>query len=108
MKKTEKIIGWVLFSLYALLTLAAVFHHEPWQDELHAWVISRELSIFQIIHWMRYDGHFALWHIILHPFSAGGLPLDTLNLIAWAFCMTGTGLLFFRTKLPLENTPYRK
>ena len=60
MKKTEKIIGWIFFALYAVLTLTAVFCHEPWRDELHTWVMARELSAFELIYWMRYDGHFAL------------------------------------------------
>ncbi|MBQ9337186.1 MAG: hypothetical protein IJS14_07825 [Lentisphaeria bacterium] len=101
MKKTEKIIGWIFFALYAALTLTAVFCHEPWRDELHTWIMARELSAFELIYWMRYDGHFALWHLTLHPFAAAGFPLATLNLVAWALCIVGTGLFFFRTRLPL-------
>ncbi|MBP5182857.1 MAG: hypothetical protein J6331_07520, partial [Lentisphaeria bacterium] len=101
MKKTTVIVGRIAFALYVLLTLTAVFFHEPWRDELHTWVMARELNVFQIIYWMRYDGHFALWHLVLHPFAASGLPLATLNMVAWAICTAGTGLLFFRMKLPL-------
>ena len=101
MKNKSKIISLVLFCIYAVLTLTAVFFHEPWQDELHAWVMARELNVFQIFYWMRYDGHFAIWHLILMPFAAGGLPLAALSLIGWSLCTIGTGLLFFRTRLPL-------
>ncbi|MBQ9337187.1 MAG: hypothetical protein IJS14_07830 [Lentisphaeria bacterium] len=101
MNKTSKIFSCFLFALYTVLTLMEVFCHEPWQDELHTWVLARELNVFQIIYWMRYDGHFALWHLILHPFAASGFPLVTLNLVAWALCIVGTWLFFFRTRLPL-------
>ena len=101
LNKTSKIFSCFLFALYTVLTLMEVFCHEPWQDELHTWVLARELNVFQIIYWMRYDGHFALWHLILHPFAASGFPLVTLNLVAWALCIVGTWLFFFRTRLPL-------
>ena len=101
MKQAKKIIGWSVFSIYLILTLTAVFFHEPWEDELQPWIMARELSAGEIIYWMRYEGHFALWHLILHPFAASGFPLDTLNLVSWILCVTGTGLLFFRSRLPL-------
>lgn len=101
MKDAKKVISWAVFILYLILTLIAFFSHEPWQDELHTWVMARELNAGEIIYWMRYDGHFALWHLILHPFATSGFPLDTLNMIAWLLCVTGMGLLYFRSRLPL-------
>ena len=97
----RKKILWLLGIVYAVLTLAILFHHEPWEDELHAWTLARELGFFQIIYWMRYDGHFALWHFILRPFAAAGAPVFALNLIAWGLCTAGICLFIRYAKLPL-------
>ena len=72
-----------VFFIYLFFTLLLVFFHEPWEDELQAWCIARELSIPEIFHQMRYEGHFALWYLLLKPFAAFGMSLSLLNLMSW-------------------------
>ncbi len=91
MNSEKKIIGLnvkntILFSLYLLATLILVFSHEPWQDELQAWCITRDLSISEVFFRMRYEGHFALWHMLLKPFAVLGAPLSAMNLVSWLLC----------------------
>lgn len=83
--------------VFAAVTLAGVIYHEPWRDELQAWNIARDLDISGIIYQMRYEGHFALWSIILHPFAANGAPLFTLGLISWILVLVAAGFFVFRS-----------
>ncbi|MDB9527135.1 hypothetical protein PN498_14125 [Oscillatoria sp. CS-180] len=59
--ETGIIAGFVLFSLIGIL------QHEMWRDELQAWMIARDSSsILNLIQNMAYEGHPALWHLILY------------------------------------------
>ncbi len=89
----------ILFSLYLLATLILVFYHEPWQDELHIWCVARDLSIPEIFYRMRFDGHFALWYLLVKLFASTGFPLSTLNLISWLLCAAAAWLFLRFAKL---------
>lgn len=87
-KRQENITCWIVFIVFAVLTLATVILHEPWRDEIHAWFLAKEYSIPRLWYEMRYEGHFVLWYLILMPFAKLGFPLITLNIISWAvFCI---------------------
>ena len=70
--KPRQKLTWGLFSLYFLAVFTLLIYHEPWEDELHAWCIARDLSLPEILYDMRYEGHFALWYLLLKPFTATG------------------------------------
>ena len=89
--------GWILLGGYALVTLALVCFHEPWRDELQAWLIARHLSIVEIWHEMRYEGHFAWWFLMLRIGAAAGWPVWTMNLLSWALCLGAAWLLTARS-----------
>ena len=63
---------WGLFALYFLAVLVLLVYHEPWEDELQVWCVARDLSLPEIIYQMRYEGHFALWYLLVKPFTACG------------------------------------
>ena len=66
MKKFELIII-LIFSCFAF---AGIYHHEIWLDEAHHWLLARDsVSIPDLIYNMRYDGHPALWNILLFGVS---------------------------------------
>lgn len=82
-----------VFFLYLFVVLALVFFHEPWEDELQVWCIAQELSIPEIFHQMRYEGHFALWYLLQKPFVWLGMPVTMMNMLAWGLCVAAAGLL---------------
>ena len=49
MKLNSKIFGVIVLILWVLITLLRVSHHQPWYDEAHAWLISQELNLWEII-----------------------------------------------------------
>lgn len=90
---------WGCFAAWLGLTLLSTLYHEPWIDEIYAWQISK-FSIRDIFYEMRYEGHFALWYLILAPFSHLGLPLKALNIVAWA--INGVTGWYFLKKAPFS------
>ncbi|HEX7185072.1 MAG TPA: hypothetical protein VF756_24805 [Thermoanaerobaculia bacterium] len=61
----------------ALVTLAflviagiGIARHEMWRDELQAWMLAADSrSPAELLHNMRYEGHPALWHLLLWGIS---------------------------------------
>lgn len=41
-------------------------HHEPWRDEMQAWLLARDSPTFgMLVRHMRYEGHPLLWQLLL-------------------------------------------
>ena len=48
-----------------------MLHHEMWRDELQAWLLARDtVSLRDLFHQLRYEGHPALWYLVLRPITA--------------------------------------
>lgn len=58
---------WFIFSLFVFLQLLVLFSHEPWADEAQAWLLARDSGLVELItQRTRYDGHPALWYLVLY------------------------------------------
>lgn len=54
--------------VFLAVQLLLVGRHEMWLDELQAWMIARDSdSLVQLLKNLRYEGHPALWHLLLLP-----------------------------------------
>ena len=95
----KKILLWIIFILYALFNLFLMLKHEPWRDEIHAWLMSKELSIPELFKESRFDGHPILWHLILMPFAKSGFPIITLNIIGYVITVISAWIFLFKTNL---------
>jgi hypothetical protein len=100
MQKKNLILFIILF-IYSSSVLFGVFHHEPWRDEAHAWMIARESSIVNIISDARYDGVPILWFLVLMPFAKLGMPYITLNILHALIAICAVGLLLRFGKIPI-------
>ena len=87
----------VLLLFFCGIVFVQIPFHEPWEDEIQAWLIARDCSIPQIFYMMRYEGHFALWHLLLHPFAQMGLPLITMNIISSLLTVCSVWFILFRS-----------
>jgi hypothetical protein len=57
----------VITIAFILVGFAAISRHEPWGDELQAWLIARHSgSLAELFHNMRYEGHPPLWYLLLY------------------------------------------
>lgn len=97
----KKTVLWTIFILYFLINVFLVVMHEPWRDEIHAWLMAKELSIPELIVESRFDGHPILWHLILMPFAKLGFPIITLNIISLIIMSVSVWFFLFKTNLPL-------
>ena len=58
---------WTLLGLFAILLALITWRHEMWIDEAQAWLIARDShSLPALFHALRYEGHPALWYLILY------------------------------------------
>lgn len=97
----KKNLCWLLFIFYSIGNLILMLNHEPWRDEIHAWLMAKELSIPELIVASRFDGHPVLWHLILMPFAKLGFPIITLNIIGYAIVLISAWIFLFKTNLSL-------
>lgn len=94
-------LEWGLAALVAGMSAASVLTHEPWADELHAWLQAREMTVGELWREMAYEGHFATWHLVLHPFARLGMPVETMGWISWT--INAAAVVWFARKAPLEG-----
>jgi len=90
-----------LLTGYLVCVILLALIHEPWMDELHAWVLARDMSLTELWSAMKVEGHFCLWFWILMPFAKAGLGAYWLQIISIAFMMVTAWLLVFRTDFSL-------
>ena len=100
-RKLELLLRWVLFLAYAAVTFVLTLRHEPWADELQAWLIARDCTVPQIFRMMRWEGHFVPWYLMLHVFAAHGGPVLCMNLLSWAFMAAAGAFFVFRAPFTL-------
>ncbi len=87
-EKNNKLLFYIAFSIYMVVTIIGVIFHEVWLDEAQAWLISQDLNFFQILQQMHHEGHLFVWYVLLMPLTKFNvpypLPLQILNmLIMW-------------------------
>lgn len=55
---------------FFLVGLFNLFQHEPWRDEMQAWLIARDSRTFaELLENLRYDGHPPLWYFLLYALT---------------------------------------
>ena len=89
-----------VFLAWLVFCGASVLLHEPWRDEVQAWLIAQFNSPAGIFYEMRNEGHFVPWFYLLFPFAKLGFPTLTLNLIS--YIIMGGCVVFFLLKAPFN------
>lgn|GEM_PF-7000454 len=77
----------------AAVSFITVLFHEPWFDEINAWWLAKNLSIPKLFLYMKYEGHFMPWYLLIMPFAKAGCPLLTQSIISWLIKPVLFGLL---------------
>ena len=96
----ENIKNLIIMSIYAICSFIIIIYHESWRDEANAWLIARDLNIFEIVKQLKMEGHFILWYLILVPFAKLGFPYFTTKFISWAIMMVSAWLI-------LKKSPFK-
>ena len=100
-----KRVNWIkinIILLWCTITLIRVFHHSPWYDEAHAWLIAQELNLIEIIKLMKIEGHTFIWYLCLMPFAKTNFMYPySMLLLNWLFCFIAILILWL--KAPFNN-----
>lgn len=91
---------WLLWLVFLSLTFFGVLHHEPWCDEAQAWLITRDLGLWDIIRQLPYEGTPGLWHLLLFPLAKLGLPYATMSWLHWLIAGGAMFIFIFFARLP--------
>ena len=98
--KEHSSVQWLITGLFLAITVAVAMHHEPWFDEAQAWLLVRDLSLWDLLaHYLRYEGHPALWYLVLWLPVHLGMPYQWLPLIPVTIAV-------FTTWLVLRYAPF--
>lgn len=96
-----KKLEWLVLVLFGIGYIAVSIFHEPWFDEAQAWQIARSSLkniLFTIPH---YEGHPALWYLILAIPAKLGVPFEMgLKSIGFFISVASVVVLLFHSQLP--------
>ncbi len=96
-------INIIVTMLYALFTLIMVFHHEIWADEAQAWLIAKNLSIFDfsLFKHLVNEGHPSFFYLLIMPFAKLNTSIIFMQILCW-FCSVVSVFLLLK-KSPFNN-----
>ncbi len=67
----------IAFSLFIILSIVMFVFHEPWYDEIQAWMVATDASIGEMIFDLpHFEGHPPFWTLILAVFAKTGVPME--------------------------------
>lgn len=63
-------LPWALTVTFAVVAGVALTLHEPWRNEVQAWLLARDsASPLELIRNLKTEGHPGLWHLLLMPLT---------------------------------------
>jgi hypothetical protein len=78
-----------------------MFHHEPWRDEIQAWLITTHShSLIDLFENCKYEGHPLLWYLILFLPSRFSNDIIWMQFTSVLFAIWGVWLLLKHCPLP--------
>lgn len=92
---------WTVLIVYVLYLAVSLLTHEPWRDEAQSYLLVKNLSFIEMLGQLRYEGHPAVWYLILFPFIKLGCPVNIQNVISAVCAGAAVYLLLFHA--PLKN-----
>ena len=89
--------------LYAVVTFIFVMHHEIWADEAQAWLVAKNLSVFDfsLFKHLVNEGHPSFFYLLIMPFAKLNLQIIFMQILCWLATVAGVFLL-------LQYSPFNK
>jgi hypothetical protein len=85
---------------YALLTSILVAYHEPWRDEVDAWLTARDETPLAVFRLAGYSGTPALWYLLQMPFAKLGLPIAMQGILNLFIAVSAGTVILWCAPLP--------
>src|SRR6185312_9898006 len=91
----------IIFAIYIAILAFAIHHYLPFCDEAQEWLIARDSSLHELLfRRLHYEGHPALWALILWVAARLRMPYAGINWMAGAFALPGIYLLLRYAPFP--------
>ena len=81
-EKVSKIAPPVIFAVWLIFNGILLARHELWRDEANVWLMARELTPWELLGEIKYQGHPCLWYLLVMPFAKAGLPFKTIGILS--------------------------
>ena len=99
----------LLLIFYAIFTFVVLLHHEIWADEAQAWLVARDLNIFELFAHLQSEGHPIFWYLLIMPFAKllhFSNAIFSMQVLNWFIMLTGAGFLLFKSpfNLPVKTS----
>jgi hypothetical protein len=86
-----------IFALATATLVVGLCWHQMWRDEIQAWLIVRDShGVADLLHNLRYEGHPALWYLLLTPFAALGRQPYWMQLAQGIVASAGLAVIVWR------------
>ena len=82
--------------IYAAITIYFNYTHAMWFDEAHSWLIAKQLGFVAMLKYIKNEGHFFVWQVLLYPFAHVKFNLYpyAMKFLNWSFCMCAVIILW--------------
>lgn len=98
-KLINRIVLFTLFVAYLIFNGILLARHELWRDEANVWLMGMNLSPFQLLAEIKYQGHPCLWYLLVMPFAKLDLPFVTIGVISLLIMSVATGVFLWKAPL---------
>lgn len=89
------------FLIYSILILwVGIFHFEPWRDQAHVWVSTRDGSWWDVFTTIPAHSHPFLWFFLIKILVVLGLPYQASVVLNLVCCIALVGVLAYKAPLP--------
>lgn len=88
-----------VFLIYLAVNGILLVLHEPWRDEANVWLMARELSPFELLRVIKYQGHPCLWYFLVMPFAKIGFPFRVIGIISYCIMAVTAGVLLLKAPI---------
>ena len=65
----NKILMYLSLFVFCIITIPKMLNHVLWFDEYWDWIITKDMNIHNCVQFMRENGHFMPWYLIVMSFS---------------------------------------
>lgn len=91
-----------VITVFAVCLGVLLWRHEPWRDELQAWLLARDsFSLPELWRNTRYEGHPLLWHLLLFPLARWVGHPAAMQVLHWGIAVAATATLVRWAPFPL-------
>jgi len=92
----------IISSIFLAVSIVGILHHEPWRDEIQAWLIAlHSHSIAELYNNCLYEGHPMLWHLLLYAVSSISDNIAGMQVLS--VCITTTSVFLFYQYSPFSR-----